>query len=149
MHVEKLAGQELSDTSGRSHFHCKLDWCTESRIKESHRDGGRNICCLIGRLCAMGFKLWNDALHAGWESVSLYQTTSSTQGGIFAAGERILPHSPMFIVLCLKQGWNRNAGAGCRLLQDWGLTLLSLWMLGQHCSRAKQDLAVQSLSFHP
>lgn len=40
----------------------------------------------------------------GWESASVYQTTSSMQGEIFIAGKGILSHSSMFIMLCLKQG---------------------------------------------
>lgn len=36
---------------------------------------------------------------------------------------------------------------GCS--RSWTLVVVSLWMLGQHCSWAKLDLVVHSLDFHP
>lgn len=87
----------------------------------------------------------------GWESASLYQTTSSTQGEVFIAGERILPHYPVFIMLCLKQGWNGNVVLAVGCFRSWSLVVVSFWILGQHCSwagcsRAKQDLVVPFLN---
>lgn len=41
--------------------------------------------------CAMVSNYEMKLCSPGWESVSLYQTTSSTQREIFTAGETILP----------------------------------------------------------